>query len=245
MTEEKFVSKQDKRVKKEKAAAKRAKEIVENEVSKIKAKAPASASVPDVGESPWDSERREGITDEQWALGVRCRELREQGEPWWAIARDMELQGWGNSATEGKKGAARARTVYKTAFGEFPRTFQTGRYKGPVERNERVKALRAQKKADRLKVARAGEAVITAEIPDEEVAAMLKGRRIRWFSDAIIPEGREYEACIHPHTPLYIEGEGDDRVIEFREQHRKAPVAVRAIPAQTRTVRLRQIFYVK
>jgi uncharacterized protein YhfF len=55
----------------------------------------------------------------------------------------------------------------------------------------------------------------------------------------------EQEACIHPRARMYIEGEGEERVIEFREQHRKAPPGIREIPAHTRTVRLRSIFEVK
>lgn len=239
------VSKQSKAIAKHKKAAKDADLIITKAVKKVKATpaTPPNSAVL----AKWADERVEGITDEQFALGVRCRELREEGEPWWAIAKHLELEGAGDSATTGKKGAARARNVYKIAFGSFPRTFKTGAYKGPIERNERVKELKAMKKREARAIAKAGKSVIGADVPDEEVAAMLRGRRIKWFSTEVVPEGLDYEACVfpNPHVPIYIEGEGDDRIIQFREQHRRAPVAVRGIPAQTRTVRLRQIYSVR
>lgn len=229
------MSKQEKHAKKKKAAKKKADKIVDDAVKKVKAKA---------APSKYDGERADGCSDEEFALGVRVRELREEGEAWWAIARALELEGHGTSATTGKKGAARARTVYKKAFGSFPRTFKTGR--SPQEKNERVRELQKTKKAERRALAKAGKSVISPDMPDEEVAAMLKGRRIQWWVQSeLVPDGMNMEACIHPHSPLYIIGEGEDRVIEFREQHRKAPVAYRMMPANTRTVRLSQIYSVR
>lgn len=230
------------------AKAKKGKADAEVIIAKAKSK---RAKTPDPGlaaaPAAYVAERVEGISDEQFLAGVRCRQLREEGEAWWAIAKAMNLEGAGDSATTGKKGAARARTVYKVAFGSFPRTFKTGAYKGPVERNERVREMKKAKKKELRAIAKAGKSVIGAEVPDEEVAEMLRGRKIRWYSTVVVPEGMDYEACVHPnaHVPLYIEGEGDERVIQFREQHRRAPVAVRGIPAQTRTVLLRQIYSVK
>jgi hypothetical protein len=239
------MSKQGKSIKK----AKKGKADAEVIIAKAKKKATAAPAPASLAAAPakYVSDRVEGCTDEAFLLGVRCRELREEGEAWWAIARAMDLEGAGDSATTGKKGAARARNVYKAAFGSFPRTFKTGAYKGPVERNERVRELKAQKKKELKAIAKAGKSVIKADVPDEEVAEMLRGRKIRWYSTEIVPDGADYEAAVHPnaHVPIYIEGEGDDRVIEFREQHRRAPLAVRNIPAQTRTVRLRQIYSVK
>ena len=236
------MSKQDKRVKADKAAKKKVKAIVEEAVAKA-AVTPASSISADL--TKWADERIEGCTDEQFALAVRCRELREQGEPWWAIARDLELEGWGESATTGKKGAARARNVYKAGFGAFPRTFKTGGYKGKQEKNERVRELAKQKKTERLAQAKEGKSVIGPDVPDEEVAAMLKGRRIRWYSTELVKSGFDQEVAIHPSAPLYIEGDGLERVIHFREQHRRAPVDVRWMPAQSRSVLLRQIYSVK
>lgn len=228
------MSKQDKRVKAHKAAKVQAEKIIEEAVATITATR---------GEK-WASERLAGCTDEQWDLGVRCRELREEGEPWWAIARALELPGSGDSATTGKKGAARARNVYKAAFGSFPRTFTTGRT--IAEKNEHVRELQKAKRAERKAQAKAGKSVIGPDMSDEDVASMLKGRRIRWWVQGEhCPDGMEMEACIHPRAPFYIEGEGEGRVLEFREQHRKAPPGVREFPAHIRTVRLSAIFSVR
>lgn len=239
------MGKQDKRVKKAKAGKAKAEEIIDATVAKV-AKPQKGRPLNPLA-MKWADERIEGCSDEAFILGVRCRELREEGEPWWSIARALELEGAGDSATTGKKGASRARGVYKAAFGSFPRTFQTGVYKGKAERNERVRELQKQKKAERRAIAKAGKSVIAPSMPDEDVASMLKGRRIKWWiqNEVVCPEGKEEEACIHPRAPLYIEGEGEERTIEFREQHRKAPPGVRDFPAHIRTVRLRAIFEVK
>jgi hypothetical protein len=147
------MGKQDKKIKKAKAGKAKAEKIIEETVEKVTAKPSLT--------SKYDSERVEGCSDEDFALGVRCRELREEGEPWWAIARAMELPGAGDSATTGKKGASKARNVYKAAFGSFPRTFKTGVYKGKAERNEQVRELQRQKKAERRAIAKAGKSVIS------------------------------------------------------------------------------------
>lgn len=238
------MGKQDKREKKRKKAEADAERIVAEAKAKVKSKPPKSPTIPADVPDAWIKERADAATDEQFALGVQCRRLREEGEPWWAIAKAMELQGWGESATTGKKGASRARGVYKAAFGAFPRTFTTGR--SPAEKNERVRELQKTKKAERRLQAKQGKSVIPASMPDEEVAEMLKGRRIRWWVQSdIVPEGMEQEACVHPKAPLYIIGEGEERVIEFREHHRRAPVDVRWVPGPQRTIRLRSIFAVR
>lgn len=229
------MGKQTKAVKKAKAGKVKAEKIIEEARAKV-----ATGVVSD----KWASERIEGCTDEAWALAVRCRELREEGEAWWAIARAMELPGAGDSATTGKKGASRARNVYKAGFGAFPRTFTTGRT--PAEKNEHVRSMQKAKKAERRAQAKAGKSVISADMPDEEVADMLKGRKIRWWVQSEInPDGREMEAAVHPKAPMYIYEEHGERIIEFREQHRRAPHEVRWMPAQIRVVRLRQIFSVR
>lgn len=240
-------TKQDKRIKRDKAAKQKADEIVKASKKKVRdaRPVPRPSAVSVEYPSSWDSERVEAATDEQWNLAVQVRLLREEGEAWWAIARAMELEGAGDSATTGKKGASRARNVYKAGFGSFPRTFKTGGYKGKQEKNERVRELAKQKKAERLATAKAGKSVIGPDVPDEEVAAMLKGRKIRWYSTEVIKTGFDQETTIHPTAPFYIEGEGLERVIQFREHHRRAPVDVRWMPAQTRTILLRQIYSVK
>lgn len=225
------MSKQEKKAKKVKKAEAQADVIITETIAKVKS-------------TTWDAERKEGCSDEDWSLAVRARKLREEGEPWWAIARALELPGHGDSAVTGKKGAARARLVYKAGFGDFPRTFVKGRSK--QEKNEHVRTMLKQKRDERKAIAKSGQSVIGPEVSDEEVADILKGRRIRWWVQSeIVPDGMDMEACVHPRAPLYIEGEGKDRVVEFREHHRKAPPGVRDWPAHIRTVRLSAIYQVR
>src|SRR4051794_13064093 len=227
------MTKQTRASKKRATAKKKADVIVAETIAKVKAS-------PD----SWASERQEGVSDEDWLLGVRCRELREEGEPWWAIARAMDLEGAGESAVTGKKGAARARLVYKKAFGSFPRTFTHGG-KTIAERNEHIREMQKTKKTERRMLAKSGKSVISPDMSDEDVATMLKGHRIRWWVQSeIVPDGMDQEACVHPRAPFYIMDEGEDRVVEFREEHRNAPPDVRWIPAHIRTVRLSSIYSV-
>lgn len=244
------MGKQDKRLKAEKKAKEQADVIVKAAKQKAASKAASKLSTKPSDEK-WSGERVDGCSDEEFALGCRVRELRDAGEPWWAIARALELEGYGDSATTGKKGAARARQAYSKAFGSHPRTFVRGAYKGPIERNERVAKLKKEKRSDLKKKVLRGKAVIKSDTPDEEVAEMLKGRRIRWIIDnpAIIGEGNdpiEMEAAIHPRTPLYVfEDSKGERCIEFREREPRAPIAFRGLPTKTRTVRVSKIFLVK
>jgi hypothetical protein len=233
-------NKQAKRLKKEKATAEQAEAIIADAIDAVKAK-------PKASDDKWASERKEGVSDEDYVLGCRVRELRDQGEPWWAIANALELEGAGSSATTGKKGAARARQAYAKAFGSHPRTFTRGQGNSRTrfETNDHVKKMKMEKVSDLKKRAKNGKSVISPKMPDAEVAAMLKGRTIKWFSTELIPEGMDYEASIHPRTPLYIMGEGKHRIIEFREEHRRAPLKDRWHPGKIRTVRLRQIYQVK
>lgn len=229
-------SKQNKKIKKQKEAKEQADAIIAEAVQRIK----------DRPKTKYDDERKEGIDDAAWILGARVRELREQGEPWWAIARDLELEGFGQSATTGKKGAARARSAYKAAFGEFPRTFKRGGYKGRVETNEHVAALKKQKKTELKAQALGGKPVIDPNMPDEEIAAMLKGRHIKWvIKGDICPDGMEQEAYVHPTTPFYVYEDNGRRVVEFREREPRAPIQYRLLPSRTRTVDVNRIFSVK
>lgn len=190
-------------------------------------------------------ERVEGCTDEEFELGSKVRNLRLEGEPWWAIARALDLPGSGDSAVTGKKGAARARLAYAKAFGSFPRTFKKHGSKTPVEKNEHVREMAKTKKAERMAAAKAGKSVIPEDMPDEEVARMLKGRKIKWYTvSTITPEGMDHEANVHPKADLFIIGEGLDRIVEFREFHKQAPIDYRWMPAHSRSVKLSTIYSV-
>jgi hypothetical protein len=234
-------SKQDKRIKKEKAAKEVADSIVEKAIEKAKKEAVKKMGLPSYP-AEWDGEKKEGVSDVDWLAAISVRLLREEGEPWWAIAKALEMEGAGDSATTGKKGAARARQAYAKGFGAHPRTFTRGAYKGAQETNNHVLEIRKMKRTEAKARAKAGKSVIKKKVPDEDVALMIRGRKIKWYSTEYFPEGIDYEATVHPSAPIYVYEDAGERVVEFREQHRRAPKDVRHLPAQTRTVRVRQIY---
>lgn len=222
------MSRQAKTAKKVKKAAADAIEIVSQAVSTVSTK------------------RKQGCTDEDWAVACQVRDLRDAGTAWWAIAQTLGLPGAGTSASTGKAGAAQARKAYAKGFGSHPRSFTRGQGRTRREKNEHVKAINQSSKRDRVALVRSGKAAIDPDIPSAELAAMLKGRKVQWMIIGdIAPLGLEQEAWVHPSAPIYIEGEGADRIIEFREQHRRAPVDVRWMPAHIRTVRLSRIHSIK
>lgn len=230
------MSKQDKRLKKERKAAEKAAAILEEAVANLEPK--------DYGQRP------ENCTEAEWATACAVRGLREQGEAWWAIAKTLGLPGAGDSASTGKAGAAQARKAYSKGFGAHPRSFTRGQGRTTSrEKNETAKAINKITKRERRAQVRSGKHVIDPEMPSEELAEMLKGRKVQWLVK--LPDigeedpGFEMEAWVHPTYPIYIEGEGAERVIEFREQHKRAPQDVRWMPAHIRTIRLSRIFGVK
>lgn len=229
------MSKQEKRSRASKKAAQKADEIVASTIATVKAASTAAAS------------RVEGCTDEEYALAQQVKALRDEGVPWWQIAKDLELPGAGNSASTGKKGAAQARKAYAKGFGAHPRSFTRGQGRTRREKNEAVRAIQQTTKRTRVEKVRTGiGGVIDPDIENTELADMLKGRKIQWMIIGdICPDGLEQEAWVHPKAPMYIEGEGAERQIEFREYDPKAPLAVRALPGHIRTVRLSRIFSVK
>ena len=229
-------NKQGKRLKKMDEANAKAEAIIED----AKKKAVKKMGLPSYPED-WDAERKE-CTDVEWLAAISVRLQREDGEPWWAIARNLEMEGAGDSATTGKKGAARARAAYAKGFGSHPRTFTRGAYKGRAETNTNVLEIRKLKRSEAKKKAKAGKSIIKPKVTDAEVAGMIRGRKIKWYSDRLVPDGMDYESHVHPSAPIYIEGDGKNRTVEFREFHKRAPKDVRMIPAQTRTVLVRQIY---
>lgn len=233
------MSKQEKASKKAKQAAAKAAEIIDQAVAAVKAKA--------IEATAYDAERKEGCTDEEWLLAVQVREQRDAGVAWWQIAQTLGLPGAGASASTGKAGAAQARKAYAKGFGAHPRSFTRGQGRTRREKNETVRTINATTKRARVEKVRTGlGGAIDPAIPNEELADILKGRKIQWMiMGDICPEGLEKEAWIHPKAPLYVIGEGAERQIEFREYDPKAPLAVRALPGHIRTVRLDRIFSVK
>jgi hypothetical protein len=231
------MTKQTKRDKKAKAGKEQAEAIIEQAVEAVASKAEAV----EYGDRP------ETCTEAEWATACAVRGLREQGEAWWAIAQTLGLPGAGSSAATGKAGASQARKAYAKGFGAHPRSFTRGQGRTRREKNETVRTLSQTTKRAKVEKVRSGTGgVIDPNIDSAELAEMLKGRKVQWMiiGDAA-PDGLEQEAWVHPTAPIYIEGEGADRQIEFREQHKRAPQEVRWMPAHIRTVRLSRIFNVK
>lgn len=224
------MSKQERRARKTKQAAAKAEQIVEQAVTAVKT-----------------ATRVEGCTEEEYALAVQVKELRDQGVAWWQIAQTLGLPGAGNSASTGKKGAAQARKAYAKGFGAHPRSFTRGQGRSRREKNEAVRAIQQTTKRSRVEKVRSGKGgAIDPNVPNEELADMLKGRKIQWMiMGDICPEGLEMEAWVHPRQPLYIIGEGADRQVEFREMDPRAPLGYRDFPGPTRTVRIDRIFSVR
>lgn len=193
---------------------------------------------------PYASERAAAATDEEYALGCKVRALRDQGEAWWAIAAALKLDGYGDSAKTGKRGAGKARRAYAAAFGSHPRTQRKERKGGaPAERNENAAKVQQQRREDRLAKVRGGESVLDLTLTDAELEDMLRGRKIHWMTmgtGGLDPVERV--ATVHPDVGVMVEGEGEDRVLHFREYHSSAPVDVRWMPAQHRTIPLVQIY---
>ena len=193
---------------------------------------------------PYANERAAAATDEEYALGCKIRALRDQGEAWWAIAAALKLDGYGDSAKTGKRGAGKARRAYAAAFGSHPRSQRKERKGGaPTERNENAAKVQQQRREDRLAKVRGGESVLDLSLTDAELEDMLRGRKVRWMTmgtGGLDPVERD--AWVHPDVGVKVEGEGEDRVLNFREYHSTAPADVRWMPAQHRTIPLVQIY---
>lgn len=225
-------TKQDRREKRRKKANEQAGIIIKEAVAAVKA----------------NSTRLENCTDEEWALAVKVRERRDAGMAWWQIAVDLDLPGAGTSASTGKKGAGQARKAYAKGYGAHPPSFVRGQGRSTTRRetNDSVRAIAQTTRRSRREQVLAGKGAIDPTIESADLAAMLKGRHISWMiTGELCPEGFEMDAWVHPTFPIYIEGEGAERTIEFREMHKKAPVEFRLLPAHIRTVRLSAIFNVR
>lgn len=225
------MGKQEKRDKAAKAGAAKAEAIIQETVTKVRA-----ASEDDI------------------ALGQKVKELRDAGTAWWAIGQALGLEGAGDSAATGKKGAGRARALYRKAFGEVPRSQAVrGTGKASREKNETVKALKKTNKEERKANVRKGIHVLDESMTDEEIVAAVQGRVIGWTINLgdIDGEGTEYveqEEAVHPTSHVAIEWHGmpePERCIVFKVQDRRAPLNVRGIPGQTRIVRVSRIHTVR
>ena len=237
------MSKQERRAKAEAKATAQAAQIIEEATRKVKAES---------AEASPQKRRRGTLSDEHAALAPRVKELRDGGMAWWQIGFELSLPGSADNVRQGKGGAAFARKIYAAGFGEVPRSQVRNGSRANREKNEDVKALKRQRKTDRVGQVRAGQAVLREGMTDEEVVETLRGRVIGWHIDVSqvgdkkgeAPVYAEQEAGVHKKWAK-VEEHGGERCLVFKEFDPKAPIKYRAFAGSTRIVRLRVIHTVR
>ncbi len=220
------------RQRKAKIAARQAETIVEQATERVKA---SSRALPSQEPTP-----------------ALVKEMRDQRKmTWMAIGKELGLPG-------AKFGAGTARRLYAEAnSGVVPRKYAPRKGSKPKPEGPATSGTITSRKE---KLVKDGH-VIPRSLTDEEVEAMLVGRKIEWAIDLAAltetdpdtwgPEDKRWlsqEARVHV-TPDYVkvvsrEDEGKDRVVYFREyggrddrgQHMSGP---------TRCVRVDAIFTVR
>jgi hypothetical protein len=216
------VKRQEQRIAREKAAAEQATAIVGEAIANIKRK-------------------RGEATDEERALGQRVKELRDGGMAWWQIAHEMGLPGSADNVAEGKGGAARARLLYKKAFGDLPASPRSL----AAQRGDRVFGNGPKPTGTRRRdtITRDPEAVSMFEgHSDEDIVNMLRGKRIVWRNTI---SGVNEEVRTHEKAGMAIVDCPSGRAVQFREgQTNDVPMQHRWVPGPYRTVRLDAIIRV-
>lgn len=205
-----------------KIAARKAAQIVEQATERV-----VAARVTTPPSSPQDP-RGEGRD-----LAQRVKDLRDKGVAWWVIGQTLGLAGKATSASqpEAKRGAGAARRLYAAVNrGEVPRTQAPRKGTIPKPTGPASRGVPAYLRKEAL--VRDGH-VIPRDMPDEEVQAMLVGRRIEWAIDLAKltgtdpetwgPEDRRWvpqEAKVHV-LPQWVrvirDEETGERVVYFRE----------------------------
>lgn len=190
---------------------------------------------------------------------TECKRLRdEQGMAWWLIGKTLGLPGAGDSATTGKSGAARARSLYRAANGgaPAPRTRAERTHNGNT-RTPRHAGNSGSKLDRKLTLVEKGH-VIPEDMEDEAVLAMIKGRTIEWAINlADLWEGPDHwmnmECRVHPVDCIMEEElckRDGSRVVRFREflgydDDKRSATFGQALGGQTRTVRVNAIHTVR
>lgn len=215
----------------------------------VKAAKAEVGAVPETMPASAQKPKRGALTAEQAALAPRVKELRDAGTAWWQIGFALDLPGSADTVVKGKGGAAFARKIYASGFGDVPRTQVRDGSRANREKNTDVKAIKSQRKMDRVATVRAGTAVVRESMEDDEIVDMLKGRVIGWYIDlADVSPGEsmysEHEAGVHPKW-CKIETHNGARCLAFKEFDPSAPVKYRAFAGATRIVRLSRIHTVR
>jgi hypothetical protein len=210
-----------------KLAAKRAAQVVEEATERVVAARPSPPSSPQA--------------TGDLAQGHEVKRLRDGGMSWMAIGAQLGLPG-------SKSGAGAARRLYAAVNrGEVPRTQAPRKGTTPKPTGPASKGVPAYLRKEAL--VRDGH-VIPRDMPDEEVEALVVGRRIEWAIDLAKltntdpatwgPEDRRWvpqDAKVHV-SPQWVrvvrDEDTDDRVLYFREyggrddrgQHMSGPTRV-------------------
>jgi hypothetical protein len=179
-------------------------------------------------------------------MAQQVKDMRAEGLAWWQIGFKLSLPGSASTVAQGKGGAAYARKIYKGAFGEVPRVqVRDGSRSKKAEKNPAVRALRETSRAERVVQVRAGQSVISPDLTDEEVLAMVDGRMLTWSINLANVDGQGddfYDSTIGAFKgTVRVHGLGVDRCIDFREFDPSAPVRERGTPGGMRTVRVSAI----
>jgi len=236
------MTKQDRMIKAQREAEQQAGHIIEAATKRIVERTEA--------EKPARKPRAPKQMDpELLALAPQIKEAREQNVAWWKIAHNLSLPGSADSVAQGKAGAGMARRIYAAAYGALPpRAVSERTYRKRAEKDPAVKAIKAEKKEDRVAKAHAGTGVLPSDLSDEEVLVMLKGRNITWSVNLNDLDGKgdsysDEEALVHPRYAK-IEHHSGQRCIAFRELA-DSKADARTVPGAIRVVYLSRIHSIR
>lgn len=229
------MSRQERSAVRARLAAKRAARVVEEATERVVAARPSPAPPAQSGEA---------------GQAQRAKELRDSGMSWMAVGAAMGLPG-------SKSGAGAARRLYAMANnGVTPRTQAQRKGTVPKPQGPASKGVPAYLRKEAL--VRDGH-VIPRDMPDEEVEALVCGRRIEWAIDMAQmtntdpatwgPDDRRWvpqEAKVHVNADWVrvVEDERWGRVLYFREYGGFDSDRQRHMSGPTRVVRVDAIYTV-
>jgi hypothetical protein len=223
------MSKQEKRDKADKKAKKKAKVLVDITTLKVMQRVDNDGN--DIGDP---------VQLPDGSLAQQVKELRDGGMAWWMIGQELGLMGKANSAVEGKPGASKARTLYKKASGgTLPPTARAGKGSRP---NRLEKALgegprpRGRRGRDALLIDHDAASMFTDEHSDEDIANMLRGKRITFVNSM---SGEADTMRVRSHSPVEIIHTPNGRAVQFRqsfEDDHACDPKFRFMPGHMRTV---------
>lgn len=258
------MSRQERLARRQALAAKRAARVVEEATERVVAARPSAGKVREAAEAlaEWvdhgtkvkaadNASPPPPPQDPELATAQEVKRLRDEGQlSWMAIGAKLGLPG-------SKSGAGSARRYYAMVNqGEVPRSQAPRKGSTPKPSGPASRGVPAYLRKERL--VRDGH-VIPRDTPDEEVEAMLVGRRIEWAVDLAAltqtdpatwgPEDKRWkveEARVHV-DPQWVKVVPDDRwgrVVYFREYAGYDTDRRRHMSGPTRVVKVDAIYTV-